>query len=106
MRAARSSCQSAPRSWLLPDGDDRLTGLWHFFVALPAFVLQLDMLNRDCVRVCVEVRQRLVFRDPASIDLIRDGLLTGLVIDLDNDLFAKVLERDLRTKTRAEVPYL
>src|SRR5271166_2384607 len=60
--------------------------LGHREVALPALVLELDVLDRYRVRVGVQLRDRLVFRDPAAIDLVGDRHLAGLVVDLEDDV--------------------
>ena len=54
-------------------GEGRLGRLGHVVVALPALVLELDVLDGDRVGVGVEVGQRLVFRDPAAVDLVGDA---------------------------------
>ena len=59
------------------------------YVALPALVLELDVLDGDGVGVGVEIGQRLVFRDPAAIDLVGDRQLAGLVVDLDDESLRK-----------------
>ena len=61
--------------WLCLDrrlDERRLGGLDHLVVALPAFVLQLQVLDRDRVGVGVEVWQGLELGDPAAIDLVGD----------------------------------
>jgi hypothetical protein len=63
------------------------------------------VLDRDRVGVCVQVWNRLIFRHPATEDLVGDRELTCFVVELDDDVFAKVLERDLGSEPRTEVPY-
>ena len=63
-------------------------------------------LDRDGVGVGVEVGQRLVLRDPAAVDLVGERELAGLVVDLDDDVLAEVLQRDLGAEAGAEVPDL
>src|SRR6185437_3250168 len=75
-------------------------------IALPTFVLKLDVLNRNGIRVCVEVRQCLILRDPAAIDLVSNYELAGLVVHLEEDVFAKIRQRDFHAKTCAIVPHL
>src|SRR4029453_18168298 len=52
------------------------------------------------------VGQRLELRDPAAEHLVCDRELTGLVVELDDDVLAEVPQGDLCTEPRAEVPYL
>src|SRR5688572_1701182 len=61
-------------------------------VALPAFILELDMLDRNRAGVRVKIRQRLKLRYPAAIHLVSERELTGLVVDLDDDVLAEVLQ--------------
>src|ERR687898_682779 len=63
-------------------GEAWLGRLGHVVVALPTLVLQLECLDGDFVGVGVEVGERLVLRDPAAVDLVGDGKLPGLVVDL------------------------
>ena len=62
------------------------------------------MLDGDGVGVGIEIRESLEFRDPRAINLVADGKLARFVVDIDNDVFAEVLERDFRAQTRAKVP--
>ena len=48
---------------------------------------------------------RLKFGNPAAIYLVGDGELPSLVVELDDDVFAEILERDFRAKTRAKIPH-
>src|SRR5947209_10748437 len=82
-----------------------LRGLLNVQIALPPFVLQLDVLDGDGVRVGIQVGLRLVLRDPAAIHLIGNRQLAGLVVELDDDVFAEVFERCLRPQARSEVPH-
>ena len=75
-------------------------------VALPALVLELERLDRDGVGVGVEIGQRLEFRHPAAEHLVGDRQLAGLVVDLDDDVLAEVLQRHLGAEPGAEVPDL
>jgi hypothetical protein len=73
---------------------DRLLGrLGDAVVALPALVLEFDRLEGDRVGVGVEVGERLVLGDPAAQQLVGERGLAGLVVDLDDDVLAEVLER-------------
>src|SRR5690242_17957401 len=71
-------------------------------IAFPSLVFQFDVLNGDGVGVGVEIGQGLVFRDPAAIDLIGDGKLASLVVYLDNQVLAEILQRDLLPQPIAE----
>src|SRR5205807_3450699 len=69
-----------------------LGGLGERQVVLPAFVLQLDVLERDGVPARIQVRQCLVFRHPAPMDDIPMHRLSFLVQQLDPDLLPEILE--------------
>src|SRR6266852_4530451 len=84
----------------------RLRGLDHGVIALPALVLELEVLDGDRIGVGVQIGQRLILRRPAAEYLIRDDELAGLVEELDDDVLAEVLEGNLASKTAAEVPHL
>ena len=62
--------------------ESRLGRFWHFDIPLPALIFELDVLNRDRVRIGVKIGQGLVFRNPASKYLVSEGELPGFVIDL------------------------
>src|SRR6266581_2765239 len=62
------------------------------------------MLNSDGIGIGVEVRQSLVFGNPAAIHLVCQSELPSLVVDLDQNIFSKVLERDLLPEACADVP--
>ena len=64
------------------------------------------MLDRDGVGVGVEVGQRLVLRHPGAVHLVREHELAGLVVELDDEVLAEVLQRHLRAEAGAEVPDL
>ena len=64
------------------------------------------MLDRDRVRVGVEIGQGLVLGDPAAEDAVREGELARLVVDLDDDVLAEVRQRGLDAEAGAEVPDL
>ena len=72
--------------------------------SLPAFVLELDMLDRHGVGVGVEIRLGQKLRDPAAIDLVGDRELAGFVVKLDDDFLAEACERDLGAQAGPEVP--
>src|SRR5262249_31673547 len=60
-------------------------------VALPAFVLQNDLLDRDCISI--QVGQGYVFGWPAAVDLIARHHLSSLVQKFDLDVLSKILSR-------------
>ena len=64
------------------------------------------MLDGDGVGIGVEIGLRLKLRDPAAKNLVGDRELPGFVVELDDDVFAEVLERNLRAEPGAEVPDL
>src|SRR4051812_4664312 len=80
---------------LLGDGKAWLDLLSDSYVTTPSFVLQLDVLDGDRIGVGVQVGQSLVFRDPAAEQIVGDHQLSGLVVHLNGDRLAKVLERRL-----------
>jgi len=84
----------------------RLDRLRHGCVALPALVLEHDLLDRDIRAVGVERRERLVERRPAAIDLVGEHELPRLVIELEEHVLAEVGERNLASQRRAEAPSL
>src|SRR5262249_10829211 len=87
-------------------GQHRLARLGHFDVALPALVFELDVLDRNRVRVGVEIGRGLVLGHPAAEHLVRERELPGFVVDLDDDVLAEILERDFRAEAAAEIPDL
>src|SRR5260221_5412541 len=60
------------------DSIGRLGRLRRGCVALPALVLQLDMLDSDGVGVGIQVGQRLELRHPAAVDVVGDRKSTRL----------------------------
>jgi hypothetical protein len=52
----------------------------------------------------VQLRERLVLGHPAAEDAVGDGELACLVVHLDDDVLAKVLQRDLGAQARLDVP--
>ena len=64
--------------------------LGHGGVALPALVLELDVLNRDpWLAICVELGESLILRDPTAMDEVCDLDGTPLVVrdDRPADLY-------------------
>src|SRR5262249_9417921 len=84
----------------------RFRGLGDRGVALPALVLELDVLNRHRVGVGVVFRQGLIFRYPAAIDLVGDRELAGFVVELDQYVLAEARKRDFRAERAVEAPHL
>src|SRR5262245_60350602 len=62
-------------------------------IALPAFVLELNVLDRDGTRIGVKIRQCLKLRHPAAIHLVSNYQLSRFVVELNNDVLPKILER-------------
>src|SRR3569833_1563593 len=87
-------------------GEAGLAGLGHVVIALPALVLELDVLYRHGVGIRIEIGQGLKLGDPAAIDFISHRELAGLVVDLEDDLFAEGFQRYLAAEARAVVPHL
>src|SRR5215469_10604129 len=63
-------------------------------IALPTFVLQLDMLNGYRIGVGIEIREGLVLGDPTAMNVVGNRLLACLVIYLQDDILAEVLQGD------------
>src|SRR5262249_1059750 len=63
-------------------------------------------LDQDGVGVGVKIGLGLEFRNPAAENLVGNRQLAGLVVDLDDDVLAKILQRDFLPKARAEIPDL
>ena len=61
-------------------------------VSLPAFILELDLLDGDSTRIGVKVGKYLIFRNPASVNLVGENELSGLVVDLQSEVFAEVFK--------------
>src|SRR5207302_3356356 len=78
----------------------------HRLVALPSLVLEFDVRDGHGVGVRVEIGQGLILGDPATEDVVSDGYLAGLVVDLNNDVLAEILERHFGAEAGAEVPDL
>src|SRR6185503_512157 len=104
--ARRRSCSAGTITALGRVGERWFARLRDLQIALPSLVLQLQVLDRDGVGVRVEVRQRLNLGDPGAIHLVGDRELTGFVVDLDDDVLAEVVERDLRAEPGSVVPDL
>src|ERR1051326_6485761 len=99
---ADRACMGLPRGW-------RQIGfgwLRHTEVALPAFVFEFDVLYGHRVGVCVQVGQRLVLGNPAAIDLVGEGHLSGLVVHFDQNILAERLQRNFRTESGIQLPDL
>ena len=73
----------------------RLLRFGNLRVPLPAFAFQLQVLDGDRVGVGVELGRDLVLARPGPVDLVGDRDLPRLVEQLDDDVLAEVLERNL-----------
>src|SRR5207253_655372 len=81
--SARIVCSEALGLRLLTGGQARFRRFLDGSIALPAFVLQLDVLDGDSVGVGIEIRQGLILGNPASEDLVTNGKLPGFVVEID-----------------------
>ena len=75
-------------------------------LALPALVLEHELLDGDIGAVGVEQWQSLVERRPAAMDLVCEHELPRLVIEFEIDVLAKISEPDLASQRRAKAPDL
>src|SRR5262245_21513397 len=75
-------------------------------IALPAFILKFNMLDRHGIGVGVEIRQCLKLGDPTTVYLVRNDQLARFVVELNNDVLAKILEGHLGAEARAKLPDL
>src|SRR5262249_20548114 len=82
----------------------RLGRFDHADVALPSLVLELHVRVGDSVGVGVKGGERLVLGPPAAEQFVGDPFLPPLVIELDADVLAKILQRALRAEARPEIP--
>src|SRR5262245_33728056 len=116
-RAAGGLCRPSSHTSSNADGESAGTGglalrearlrrLDHRGVPLEAFRLELEVLDQDGVGVRVQVGERLVLGRPAAKQLVGERELPGLVVDLEDDVLAEVLERHLGAETGAVVPDL
>ncbi len=80
----------------------RLFWLRLVIIPLPSFVLEFHHFDRDCVCVCIKIRQRLELRDPGIVNPVRHRDLTGLVKVLDQDVLAHVPQRAFRALSSAQ----
>src|SRR5215207_6408731 len=104
MILSASSPRMTPSSGRLVEA--RLGGLGHVIVALPALELELEGLNRHGARRRVEIGEGDELRRPASIELVGEGELPGLVVDFEHEVLAEVLERYFRAEARPVIPHL
>ena len=61
-------------------------------------------LDGDGVGVGIEIGERLKFRNPGAKNLVADRELARFVVDIDEDVFAEILERNFRAEPGAKVP--
>ena len=64
------------------------------------------MLDGHGVCIGIKIWNCLILRDPAAIDLVGDRKLPGFVVELDDDVFAKILQRYFGAKSGTVVPDL
>src|SRR5262245_62041630 len=64
------------------------------------------MLDRHGIGVGVEIRQCLKLGDPTTVYLVRNDQLARFVVELNNDVLAKILEGHLGAEARAKLPDL
>src|SRR5260370_482240 len=79
----------------------RLRRLLHGVVALPALVLQLNMLDSDGVVVGIQIRHPLGLGHPAAVVVVGNDQLPGLVIHFKDHILAEILERHLLSQVNA-----
>jgi len=63
-------------------------------------------LDGDLGIIRIQFGESLVFGNPAAENLLSQHELAGLVVELKDDVLAKVLKRDLRAEAGPEVPHL
>ena len=87
---------------LLPDHrfELRRLRLGHADVALPALVLDLDVLDEHRIGIGVEIRRRLIFGNPTAEHVIGDDLLSRLVEHVDDDVLAEIGQRRFGARDR------
>src|SRR5262249_3741377 len=116
-RGRSAEANSSSRSWIWPNGCNAATGgtmvslslcgarsgrggrhraglvrLARIEVALPAFVLELDVLDRDGIGVGVEIGNGVEFAHPAAIDLVALDGLAAFVVDQKDHVLWEVLQ--------------
>src|SRR5262249_25985804 len=64
-------------------------------ITFPTLILQLQALNRHHIAVGIQLGYSMVFRRPATIDVISEYFLASFVVDFENDVFAKIFQRDI-----------
>src|SRR4030095_16188405 len=96
LRRIRPAARRDPLPGSLLWNSSGLRRLGNAGIALPSLILELDSLDHDRIGAGVELRKRLIFRDPAIDNLVRKQLLPCLVEDMDDDVFAEALERHRR----------
>src|SRR5215467_13237198 len=64
------------------------------------------MLDSYGIRIGIEVREGLILGDPAAVEVVGDGQLTSLVVHLQDDVLAEILQRDFPAQTVTMAPYL
>src|SRR5271170_7544399 len=74
------------------------------YVWVPALILDLEVLDGHRVSVSVQVGQRPVLADPASVDVVADRELARLVEDVEDQVLAEARERHLAAGRRIRGP--
>src|SRR5437773_12441034 len=73
-------------------------------VAFPAFIFQLDVLDSDCIRIGVEIGKYLIFRNPAVVNVVGENELSSLIVELQNDVFPEIFQRNFRAWAGTKLP--
>src|SRR5438270_2661304 len=90
-----SSRKDTVRSWLFRLGNRQ--------VALPAFIFKFDVLDSHGCRIGVQIWHCLVLGYPTAVYLVRKNLLSCLIENINENVFAEVSKRTLGTST--ELPH-
>src|SRR5574341_732955 len=84
----------------------RLDGFRDAGVAFPALILQLDALDGDGIAGGVKIRQRLILRDPAAVDLVGEHELARFIVDFKDEVLAEIAQGDFGAGPSPEIPHL
>src|SRR5439155_23944673 len=82
----------------------RLHRFRYRLISFRAFILQRNVFDGDCARIRIEIRQDFIFRNPAAINLVRKDELSSLIIELQNNIFAEIPQRNLRAASGSQAP--
>src|SRR5258708_32412956 len=86
--------------WL---GISRFFGFCDGCVPYPSLIFQFDMLNGNGIRIGVQVRQCQEFGYPAPEDIVSEGQLSCLVVDLVEDRLHELVQSYFGTQARAQI---